>query len=308
VLLANVVGFTVLLCSLAVLPRLRALSPLARGVTLGLALLSGSLAGTALVLYWFPLLVLVDPRRTVALVALNGVLALLVGGVVCAYEGLRFRLAESLREVEEVRLVQATLRAEAARAELAALQARINPHFFFNTLNTISALLEDDPRSAERVVATLAELFRYALRVSDAKLVTLAQELDFVDGYLEIEQARFGERLRVTRDVAREALDVPVPGLLVQPLVENAVIHGIAPLPAGGSIRIGANLVNGRLLVEVEDDGAGLPRSAAGGQVEGHGLANVRRRLDALYGGKAALTLSPHASGRGTSARLYIPR
>jgi signal transduction histidine kinase len=308
VLLGNVVGVTALLCSVVLFPKVRLLGPLARALVLGLALVSGAIAGTALVLYLFPLLVLSDVRRALALAAINGALALLVGGVVYAYEGLRLRLAESLREVEEVRLVQATLREEAARAELAALQARINPHFFFNTLNTIASLLEENPREAERVVHTLADLFRYTLQVSDAAPVPLRREVEFVEAYLLIEQARFGRRLRVEVRVEPEAAEAKVPGLVLQPLVENAVTHGIAPVPGGGSLSIRASCVADELRVDVVDDGAGLPADAPPGAGAGHGLANVRRRLAAFYGPRASLTLTPGASGRGTAARLSIPR
>jgi len=307
VLFGNVVGFTVLASSVALFPRLRALGPVARGALLGLALVAGSVAGTALVLYLFPLYVLSDPTENFAVAALNGVLALVVGSVVHAYEGLRLRLVTSLREVEEVRLVEAKLREEAARAELAALQARINPHFFFNTLNTIASLVEHDPRAAEEVVQTLADLFRYTFRVADSAPVPLAEELEFIDGYLEIERARFGDRLRVVWDVAPESSAAHVPGLLLQPLVENAVIHGIAPVPRGGTVRIMTRAVGADLVVEVEDDGAGLPGSAENLVLDGHGLGNVRRRLRTLYGDRGCLELLGASLGRGTLARLRIP-
>src|SRR5262249_18017163 len=156
------------------------------------------------------------------------------------YEGLRWRLAESLREVEEVRLAEARLKEQAARAELAALQARINPHFFFNTLNTIAALVEDDPGRAGEIVETLGGPFRDTFKAAEAGPVALAEELQFVEGYLSIEKTRLGERLRVVHVVEPAALSVKVPGLLLQPLVENAVTHGIAPIRKGGTVRIAA--------------------------------------------------------------------
>jgi len=306
-LFGNVVGFTVLASSVALFPRLRALGPVARAALLGLALVAGSVAGTVVVVYLFPLYVLSDPREIFAVAALNGVLALVVGSVVYAYEGLRWRLASSLREVEEVRLVEARLREEAARAELAALQARINPHFFFNTLNTIASLVEQDPGAAEEVVQTLADLFRYTFRVADSGPVPLAEELEFIEGYLGIEQARFGERLRVIWEVAPGSGAASVPGLLLQPLVENAVTHGIAPLPRGGTVRIRARADGPDLVVEVEDDGAGLPGAAEGLVRDGHGLGNVRRRLRTLYGDRGGLELLRVVPGHGTLARLRIP-
>jgi histidine kinase/histidine kinase/DNA gyrase B/HSP90-like ATPase len=307
VLFGNVVGFTVLVATITLSPRLRAVGPALRAVLLGLALLSGGVAGTALVLYLFPLFVLRDVRQAFAVAAINGVLALIVGGVVHAYEGLRWRLAESLREVEEVRLVEARLREEAARAELAALQARINPHFFFNTLNTIASLLEEDPDRAEELVQTLADLFRYTFKAAEEGPVLLAEELDFVRHYLVIERARFGDRLRVVWDVESTAGSAPVPGLILQPLVENAVGHGIAPVSGGGTVRISAHLSNGALWVEVGDDGSGLRGTQENVIRDGHGLGNVRRRLHTLYGDAGTIEVLPSASGRGTIARLRVP-
>ena len=306
-LFGNVVGFTVLLSTLLLSPRLRTVGTAARAALLGLTLLAGAIAGTALVLYLFPLFVLRDLRQTLAVGAINGVLALIVGAVVHVYEGLRWRLAESLREVEEVRLAQARLREQAVRAELAALQARINPHFFFNTLNTISSLVEEDAGRAGEIVETLAELFRYTLKVAEAGPVPLADELEFVQSYLTIERARFGDRLRVVREVEPAALRTRVPGLILQPLVENAVGHGIAPLKRGGTVRISARITEEALVVEVGDDGAGLRAEAVALIGEGHGLDNVRQRLATLYLGRAALELEPAPGGRGTVARIRLP-
>jgi two-component system sensor histidine kinase AlgZ len=260
-----------------------------------------------MVLYFFPLFILRDVGQIVALGAINGVVALIVGSVVYAYEGLRFRLAESLREVEEVRLVEARLKEQAARAELAALQARINPHFFFNTLNTISSLLEEDPEAAEEVVQKLADLFRYTLKASDVDSVSLDDELRFIEGYLSIEQARFGPRLRVVWDVDPDVRSVAIPGLLLQPLVENAVGHGLARVPEGGTVRISARRADGRLDIAVEDDGAGPGPDPRTLFREGHGLDNVHQRLRTRYASRAALRIEPVGGGRGTVARLSLP-
>jgi signal transduction histidine kinase len=306
VLFGNVVGFTVLLTSTLLPPRLRSVGPLARAGLVGLALFSGAVAGTAFVFYLFPLFMLRDARQALTVSAVNAVIALVVGAVVHVYEGLRWRLAETLREVEEVRLRESQLREQAARAELAALQARINPHFFFNTLNTISALAEEDPRRAGEIVQTLAELFRYTFKVSESGPVPLQDELDFVQRYLVIEQARFGHRLRLVREVDEQARAVPVPGLILQPLVENAVGHGIAPLRDGGTVRIAARVEGGSLVVEVSDDGRGLPPGRDPVR-EGHGLDNVRQRLATLYAGTGSLEMGAGPGGRGTTARLRIP-
>jgi sensor histidine kinase YesM len=305
-LFGTVVGLTVFVCSVALYPVLRNLNPWARWGLLVVGLLAGSAAGTALVVWRFLFFVLSDTRQALAVFALNGVLALLVGGLAHAYEGMRWRLADSLREVEEVRLVEAQLQEQAAKAELSALQARINPHFFFNTLNTISALLTEDPAKADEMVQTLADLFRYTFKATHAGDVPLDEELEFVDGYLAVEKARFGDRLRVRWTIEPEARVVRIPGLLLQPLVENAVGHGIAPVPGGGTVRIGARVDDARLIVEVEDDGAGLRRPLASVIEDDHGLGNVKRRIATATRGRGSLELGPSPTGRGTLARITL--
>jgi sensor histidine kinase YesM len=306
VLFGTVVGVTVFVCSVALYPILRGLSPWARWGLLVVGLLAGSAAGTALVVWRFLFFVLSDTRQALAVFALNGVLALVVGGLAHAYEGMRWRLADSLREVEEVRLVEAQLQEQAAKAELSALQARINPHFFFNTLNTISALLAEDPAKADEVVQTLADLFRYTFKATHAGEVPLDEELEFVDGYLTVEKARFGERLRVRWTIDPAARSARIPGLLLQPLVENAIGHGIAPVLGGGTVRIGARVEERRLIVEVEDDGAGLRRPADSLIQDDHGLGNVRRRVATATRGRGTLELAPAPGGRGTLARITL--
>lgn len=307
ILFANVVGFSVFLSAVVLYPRLRPLPNLARFALLEVALLSGSFAGTFLAITLFPLFVLADPTRVLALASVNSVLALVVGNVAWGYEGMRWRLAETLREVEEVRLVEARLQEQAARAELSALQARINPHFFFNTLNTISSLVGADPEKAEEVVLTLAGLFRYTFKAADATAVALGEELRFVEQYLTIERARFGARLRVAWEIEEAARVALVPGLILQPLVENAVGHGIAPVPGGGTVRIAASVEDGRLRVEVADDGAGLRADPATLVRNDHALGNVRRRLDTLHAGAARFELTAGRGGKGACARLELP-
>lgn len=308
VLFGNVVGFTAMICSVALFPRLAGLVAPLRALLLGLALLSGSIAGSVAVLKLYPLFVFSDPRQAVAIVAINAVLALIVGFVVVLYEGMRLRLQESLREIEEVRLAEARLREEAARAELAALQARINPHFFFNTLNTISSLVAQDPERAEEIVQTLADLFRYTFKAAGAGRVPLDEEIAFTRNYLSVERERFEDRLRVEWDIDPESTEFPVPGLVLQPLVENAVAHGIAPRADGGGLRVAARVVDDTLHLDVADDGIGLPANRAELIRDGHGLGNVHRRLDTFYEGRASLSLLDNPRGRGTLARLLLPR
>ena len=313
VLFGNVIGFTVFLMTIAVSPRVRDVGPVSRAIAQMLTLISGSVVGTVLVLYLFPLFVLRDTKQAAAVLAINGALALIVGSVVSIYENLRARLSESLREVEEVRLVEARLKEHAAQAELAALQARINPHFFFNTLNTISSLLGEDPERADEVLQKLATLFRYTFKATDTRPIALSEEMDFINDYLEIERARFGDRLAVRWEIEPAALGVPVPGLVLQPLVENAISHGLASLPEGGMVTISAHVFQGALIVEVSDDGIGLKGNSSGLIREGHGLGNILSRLKNLYRRDGTIELLPGPDGRGDShgrgalSRLRIP-
>jgi len=307
VLFGNVVGFTAFFSASVLFPRLRRLARPIRILLLGFTLLTGAVSGSVAVLYAYPLFVARDLSQTAAIVAINGVLSVIVGGIVFVYESMRFKLEASLREVQEVRLVEARLREATARAELAALQAQINPHFFFNTLNTIASLLEDDPEAAEEVLHRLAGLFRYAFKVSDTTSVTLSEELEFTRNYLTIERARFGERLQVEWDIDPESMEIPVPGLLLQPLVENAIGHGIAPRVEGGRVRISSRLVDRTLHLDVVDDGVGINGSQEDLVQDGHGLGNVKRRLEAVYGGRGTLSLLKHPGKSGTVARLLLP-
>ncbi|MCS7156007.1 MAG: histidine kinase [Bacteroidota bacterium] len=194
-----------------------------------------------------------------------------------------------------------------AEAELAALRARINPHFLFNTLNTIAALIEDRPQEAEATVERLAHLFRHVLEHAGQALVPLETELELVTSYLDIERTRLGRRLRVEYDIATEALDWPVPTLAVQTLVENAVQHGVARQACGGTVRLRAWIDGEALWVEVSDTGPGI----SGFEPDrtdffGTGLTNLAQRLAHLYGLAGLLEFDSHAEG--TCARLRLPR
>jgi len=307
VLFGNVVGLTAMVGSVWLFPRLRGRSALLRFPLLVLTLLSGAVLGSLAVLGAYPLFVLSELRLAVGVVVINGILALVIGGIVLGYEQMRLRLQDTLREMEEVRLVEARLREDAARAELAALQARINPHFFFNTLNTITSLLDEDVRAAEELLETLAGLFRYAFDVADAAPVPLREEIAFTKGYLRIEQARFGDRLDVAWTIAPGSLAVRVPGLILQPLVENGVGHGLAPRARGGRIAIATAVDGSMLRIDVRDDGVGLTDAGERLIRDGHGLGNIARRLETFYGGRATLALSPAPGGVGTLARLTLP-
>ena len=207
------------------------------------------------------------------------------------------------RQLVEKERVEQELRALAAQAELKALKAQINPHFLFNSLNTIAALIHTNPALAEATVERLATMFRYALAGSERGEVRLEEELAFVDDYLAIEQARFGEQLRVTQEIAPEVLDVPVPGLIFQPVVENAVKHGHGE-DNRVDLTIRAKLDGDAVLIAIADQGPGMPAGYRIGDGLGHGLRNVDERLKKMYGnGLEILANKP----QGAVVRIRIP-
>jgi two-component system, LytTR family, sensor kinase len=198
----------------------------------------------------------------------------------------------------------AYLAARLARSELEMLKSQLHPHFLFNTLHAISALMHRDVKAADRMIARLSELLRVSLDYSGTQEVSLQEELAFLEPYVEIERVRLGERLSVEYDIQATVLDARVPHMLLQPLVENAIRHGIAPRAQPGSIHITARGRRDMLDIEVVDDGRGMPpgRSATGGV----GLANTRARLEQLYGDD--FNFEPrNAPGGGFRVALTIP-
>lgn len=189
------------------------------------------------------------------------------------------------------------------RAQLAALTAEMNPHLLFNALNTIASLVHVDPDRAEETVLQLAEVYRGTLRATQGATHALSEELRLCEAYLRVEQARFGERLRVEIDAPGPLEGVTVPVLLLQPLVENAVKHGISPRARGGVVTLRVACEDEGVEVLVEDDGVGLGGSTKG---NGRALANCVERLRLVYGDAAKLDVVPR-SGGGTSARLSLP-
>ncbi|MDE1958628.1 MAG: histidine kinase [Xanthomonadaceae bacterium] len=193
-------------------------------------------------------------------------------------------------------LVQWRARLDAvARAQVEALQARIRPHFLFNSLNTAAALVRLDPPAAERTLENLADLFRAALGADD-RPGTLGEELDLIERYLAIEQLRLGARLRVERDLDALPRALPLPRLLLQPLVENAVHHGIQPRREGGLLRLGGRCVEGGVEIVIANPLSDAAGTATG---SGHGLANVRARIGYHFGTRGALHVAT-ADGRWT--------
>jgi signal transduction histidine kinase len=198
----------------------------------------------------------------------------------------------------------AALEADLARAQLTNVEACLRPHFLFNTLNSIAALVREDPRLAEKMIGELGDLLRASLSAEPQREVPLDEELAFTAKYLEIERVRFQDRLRIRIDASDEARRALVPHLILQPLVENAVRHGIGPLEAGGSVAVEAARQNGLLRITVRDDGVGVSRDPGKGR--GIGLRGVRARLLHLYGNDCRFELA-RDEPRGSVATLDIP-
>jgi LytS/YehU family sensor histidine kinase len=197
------------------------------------------------------------------------------------------------------------LEARLASTRLQVLRTQLQPHFLFNTLHAVSALLHDDPPAAKRMLGRLASLLWLTLRNDGKQEVSLREELEMLESYLEIQQVRFADRLTIQRDIAPAALTARVPNLILQPLVENAIKHGLSPKPGRGLIRITAVRRDDRLALEVRDNGVGLNARARTRLHDGVGLSNTRDRLGCLYGAAHRLDFSDEAEG--LAVRLEIP-
>jgi sensor histidine kinase YesM len=215
-------------------------------------------------------------------------LTVLAGGVMSMYASLRARLEETTLQLRTKELEGERALKLATEAQLASLESRIHPHFLFNTLNSISSLIPEDPERAERLLQQMATLLRFSLDSSHAGLVPLAREMKIVADYLDIEQARFGDRLRFRIDVASELGEAKVPPLSIQTLVENSVKHAVSRNRAGGEIRVTGARDNDSLRVNVLDEGPEFQLEAA---PSGHGLDILKDRMTALFGARGGLAL-----------------
>jgi two-component system, LytTR family, sensor kinase len=225
---------------------------------------------------------------------------------VAAQTGQRFDALRSERERVERLSREAVLLQQVAEAELRALRAQINPHFLFNSLNTVADLVITDPARAELMTLRLAQVFRHVLAHSARPVTSIREEIEFVRTYLFIEEARFGDRLRVEIDVAPEVAAEKVPSLILQPLVENALKHGLGPKIGPGHLRISAAARQDHVCLTVEDDGVGPGRGPRRAATGGVGLRNVAERLRTLYQDRAGVRLEPGLSG-GSLVTILIP-
>jgi two-component system LytT family sensor kinase len=219
-------------------------------------------------------------------------------GLVGFAHALRYRADAEARAVEA-----AELQTELVEAQLLSLQRQLHPHFLFNTLHAISALVRRDPERAEAMIEKLGDLLRVTLGRVGFQKVPLREELVYLDTYLDIERIHFGERLKIVRNVASDVLDAEVPFLILQPLVENAIKHGLSPRRAGGTVSISASLQESHLVLSVSDDGVGI---RAGAVETGVGLTNTRVRLERLYGADHRFILRAPEGG-GVHVEIHLP-
>jgi sensor histidine kinase YesM len=211
------------------------------------------------------------------------------------------------QRVQQRAMLTAQAKADLARTQLWALKAQMHPHFLFNTLNTISILTTQDPEKAQRMIVLLSDLLRQVLEASRTDEVTLKHEVDLLRGYIEIQQMRYCERIDVSFTIDPDILGAHVPWFTLQPLVENAIRHGIARRQTGGCISINASRHDGNLVIRVQDDGPGLSEEPnRTGSSCGIGLANTRKRLAYLYGNSASVEIERNHS-KGTVTTVSLP-
>ncbi len=222
--------------------------------------------------------------------------------VIYGFELMKKRLARTASALKEKELQAERLLKLTAEAELKALQARINPHFLFNTLNSIASLISEDPKKAEEMTEKLSALFRYTLSANRRERVPLEQELHILRSYIDIEQLRLGSRLRASIDVDQGLRDLSVPPLLLQPIVENSVKYAVAAREQGGSILIRGHQSGNRCILEVIDDGPGFDGQTKGA---GYALENIRQRLNTTYGAEHRFSIS-RAEGK-TIVQIEVP-
>jgi signal transduction histidine kinase len=221
-----------------------------------------------------------------------------------AVAGLSYALSYN-REAQQRQLREANLESRLVEARLRTLEAELHPHFLFNTLHAISTLVHSDPEAADRMISRLSDLLRLTFDRTGAPRVTLQEELEFLQKYLEIEQTRFQDRLSLRFDIDADTLDAEVPRLILQPLVENAIKHGVSPRAGQGLVQITSQRRGDVLWLEVRDNGVGLTSGARARLDSGVGLSNTRDRLECIYGDAHRLEFSDGTSG--LAVRVEIP-
>jgi sensor histidine kinase YesM len=296
-IISQCIGFSIYGANMAAIPLFRRMRhPAVQIAVIFAAILVGAVAGTLL----GSVAVGMGPREMFGersplftQVVLLGILF----GVLVSYVFI------SLERISEEKLQRLETERAAVEAELRLVQSQMEPHFLFNTLANVRSLIDTDPRRAGDMLETFVAFLRTSLRTGRERTVPLAQELDVVKSYLDLSSMRMGERLRYRIDLPEALHSVPIPPLLIQPLVENAVKHGLEKSTQGGEVTVTAVRTDGRIRVQVADSGVGI-RETAGGS--GIGLENVRRRLSLLYGDAGSLVIEENRPS-GVKATIEIP-
>jgi two-component system, LytTR family, sensor kinase len=272
-------------------------------------------AGIAAGLLWFPLVVATraiqtayspDPTFAMSVSVATAFRVLVEGLFLYAQAAAVAHGIHFYREYRQRDLSASKLQAQLAEAQLRILRMQLHPHFLFNTLNTVSALIHRDVKAADRMLALLGDLLRDSFEKIGAQEVALKQEMGFLERYIEIEKTRFQDRLVVETRIASETLDALIPNLILQPLVENAIRHGIARRSGPGRIEVASWRENGMLAVRIRDDGPGLPEGTEAPPRHGVGLANSQARLEQLYGSHHRFELE-NREGGGLDVTLAVP-
>lgn len=303
---ANVIGWSAALVIPPVAIRVSGWTPRRRwpaylGLLVAVGLLCPLLASGAIVLFG-----MAPPgafwRLYRGSVGLAAMLVVVIGVVSYWLESLRYQAEATTRALREQQAERERAEKLAAEARLSSLESRLQPHFLFNTINSILSLIRDDPSGAEAMLERLSRLLRFALDSQQRGLVPLAEELRLVEDYLEIERARFGGRLRFNMEGVDGSGSVQLPAYAVQTLVENSMKFAVAPRRTGGEISVRVGRDGNALLIEVADDGPGFTREE---MREGHGLDTLEKRLAVLYGGEARMRIGN--GGQGARVCLQIP-
>ena len=210
------------------------------------------------------------------------------------------------REALELELKTSKLESQLTKSQLQALKMQLQPHFLFNTLHTISGLINEDVYMAKKTIALLSDLLRISLDMTDRQEIRLKEELEFVNKYLEIQKTRFKDRLNIEMKIEPETLDAAVPTLILQPLTENAISHGISPHKREGLLKIVSEKIDSNLILEIHDSGDGIKSADKVNNSKGIGLTNTKKRLEQLYNGKYTFELNSSSLG-GLEVRINIP-
>lgn len=287
---SNCIGFSISTLMHYFGPRFDGLPTIVRLGIMVVIFIFGGVAGTEIALVIFKVFfrTTFDLANHLHALQLNLILSVIFGSVAVFYFSLRERARRLVTELKEKELNEERLTRLKTKAELEALQTKVNPHFLFNTLNSIASLISENPKAAEETVERLSELFRHSLRHTEKETVTLAEELDLIRTYLEIEQVRFGDRLRYEVHCEDSVREAELPAMLIQPLVENSIKHGIASAIEGGTIDVEAKESNGACIITVRDSGKGFQGA---GDLSGFGLRSIQDRLRLLYGEEASLEI-----------------